>query len=403
MKKMLMLILILTLGACAPATPTYTSYFEGMPPATGDAAGGISDAAQILPQAAALPMVTDSPAAAENVGELYFFLHPRQGGGGIELARVAGECVLDGANCPPVERIALPFPLSFNLTALSWSPDGKFAAFAYPDNPNGTPQKLFVFDPGAGVWTPIAEAPYIDPPFWSPDGTLIAFRSQDGRGGEDMQVVRPDGSGLTSLAGALPAAGRPYIMDGWFADSIIMRPAIPDGAGGAYLVRAADGAVRRLFGTSFVTAQFIAAPDASMFVYDDYDYSNQKHALKTTLPDGSTAAILANLSGGNIYPLVWSPDSRLIAFNYNVFANGAPTAHVYVASRDGSKISAVYQGETVGRLIFSPGGKYLLVEETTSVSGGHLFIVNLATLASGMLQAPGLSTDYDWYAPSWRP
>ncbi|MDD2923012.1 MAG: hypothetical protein PHQ36_12075, partial [Anaerolineales bacterium] len=98
------------------------------------------------------------------------------------------------------------------------------------------------------------------------------------------------------------------------------------------------------------------------------------------------------------------PDSSLIAFNYySAFTNNAPDAQVYVVSRDGGKISSVYKGTTVGRLVFSPNGKYLLVEETTSASGGHLFIVNLATLEQKMLQAPGLSTDYDWYAPSWRP
>ena len=105
-----------------------------------------------------------------------------------------------------------------------------------------------------------------------------------------------------------------------------------------------------------------------------------------------------------MYPIVWSPDSNLIAFNYyGSFANGTPTAEVHVVSRTGENPSLVYKGTTVGRLLFSPNGKYLLVEETTSISGGHLFIVNIATLEQKILQAPGLSTDYDWYAPSWRP
>ena len=63
----------------------------------------------------------------------------------------------------------------------------------------------------------------------------------------------------------------------------------------------------------------------------------------------------------------------------------------------------MYKGVAVGRLIFAPNGKYLLVEETTSTTGGHLFLINLATLEQKILEAPGLSTDYDWYAPSWRP
>ncbi len=121
-------------------------------------------------------------------------------------------------------------------------------------------------------------------------------------------------------------------------------------------------------------------------------------------PDGANAVAIANFAGGSIYPLIWSPDSSLIAFNYySSFASGEPSAEVYVITRTGENQSLVYKGRTVGRLLFSPNGKYLLVEETTSISGGHLFLINLATLEQKILQAPGLSTDYDWYAPSWRP
>jgi Tol biopolymer transport system component len=209
---------------------------------------------------------------------------------------------------------------------------------------------------------------------------------------------------MKSISSGLPVEGRPYIMDGWYAENVIMRPAIPGGAGEIYLVNASDGSVRPMFDASLTKAQFIAAPDASLLAYNDYDYASQKHTLKVMNPDGTNPVTLANFSGGNLYPIVWSPGSDLIAFNYyGNSTGGAPTAEVYVVSRDGSRISSVYKGTTVGRLLFSPNGKYLLVEETTSISGGHLFIVNLATLGQKMLQAPGLSTDYDWYAPSWRP
>jgi len=63
----------------------------------------------------------------------------------------------------------------------------------------------------------------------------------------------------------------------------------------------------------------------------------------------------------------------------------------------------LYKGVTVGRILFSPDGKYLLVEETTSATGGHLFSINLETLEQKILSAPGLSLDTDWYAPSWGP
>jgi hypothetical protein len=346
--------------------------------------------------------------ARKTAGELYFFLMPHQAGSSIQLAKVSGLCVFD-AVCPPLEIVNVPFPFNFTINALSWSPDGKYAAFSYSDNANGTPTKLWLFDPTANTWTSLAEFPYIDPPFWSPDGSWIAFRTQDGLGGEDVYVARSSRADLElkSVSASLPAEGKPYIMDGWLNNNIIMRSALPGGTGNTYttyFVRVGDGFANPIFETGATKSDFAAAPDASLLAYDEYDSTSQKHTLKVMRTDGTNEVILANFTGGSIYPIVWSPNSQWIAFNYySNFTDGAPSAEVYIASRDGRTLSAVYKGITVGRLIFSPNGQYLLVEETTSASGGQLFLVNLATLETKMLQAPGLSTDYDWYAPSWRP
>jgi Tol biopolymer transport system component len=399
---------LIFLTACSlTSTPTPASFFNLTPaPAT----IGVDSTPTIFPQiietvqVETLPVVTESgPQLAEEAGELYFFYQPRQQGQSIQLVKVSGACVFD-ANCPPLEIIPVPFPFNFTINALSWSPDGKFAAFSYSDQPNGTPTKLWLFDANAKTWASLAEFPYIDPPFWSPDDSWIAFRTQDGLGDEDVYVIRPDGSELKSVSIDLPVEGRPYIMDGWYTENIIMRSALPGSAGSIYLVRAANGQARPMFETILTKAQFAASPDAGFLAYDDYDYNMQNHALKVMEPDGANAVAIANFAGGSIYPLIWSPDSSLIAFNYySSFASGEPSAEVYVITRTGENQSLVYKGRTVGRLLFSPNGKYLLVEETTSISGGHLFLINLATLEQKILQAPGLSTDYDWYAPSWRP
>jgi Tol biopolymer transport system component len=155
-----------------------------------------------------------------------------------------------------------------------------------------------------------------------------------------------------------------------------------------------------MFATPLVAGQFIVSPDASLLVYDETDASKQNHVLKAMSLDGANTVTLANISGGRLYPIVWSPNSQWVAFNHY---NGLVEGTVYAAKRDGSVLFPVYKGSTIGRLLFSPNGKYLLVEETTSSTGGHLFTINLATLEAKMLQAPGLSTDYDWYAPSWKP
>lgn len=353
-------------------------------------------------QVGSVPVVTESGTTLEEAGELYFFLQPRTAGQSIELVKVSGLCVFDSAKCPPLEKIQVPFQFNFTINALSWSPDGKYAAFAYSDQPNGTPTKLWIFDADAKTWISIAQFPYIDPPFWSPDGSWIAFRTQDGLGGEDVYVVKPDGSELKSIAASLPVEGRPYVMDGWYTENVIMRSALLGNSGNIYLVRAENGQARPMFETLLTKAQFVASPDAGFLAYDEFDQNTNIHSLKVMEPDGANAITIAQFTGGSIYPLIWSPDSSLLAFNYYGL-NNDPTAEVYVIRRSGENLSLVYKGTTIGRLLFSPNGKYLLVEETTSISGGHLFLINLATLEQKMLQAPGLSTDYDWYAPSWRP
>ena len=410
MKRILFLTLIF-LTACSAAEPVPISYFPTsttplqITPEPGTVIlTATADPAQDV-SVTSMPVETESASFSEKeAGELYFFLQPRQAGQSIQLAKVSGACISDSATCPPMQIVKVPFDFNFTINALNWSPDGKYAAFSYSDQPNGTPTKLWLLDAVTNTWTSLAEFPYIDPPFWSPDGTWIAFRTQDGLGGEEVYVVHRDGTELKNIAKGLPVEGRPYIMDGWYTENVIMRSALPGSAGNIYLVRASDGHERPMFETLLTKAQFTAAPDASLLVYDDYDYNSQNHVLKVMEPDGANAVTLANFTGGSLYPIVWSPDSKLVAFNYySNSADGTPSAEVYVVSRDGNTLTPVYKGTTIGRLLFSPNGKYLLVEETNSATGGHLFLVDLATLETKILQAPGLSTDYDWYAPSWRP
>lgn len=357
------------------------------------------------PPEANLPVVTsEASPSLEEAGELYFFYQPRQAGGKIQLVKISSRCIYTPDQCPPLETIIVPFPFNFTLNALSWSPDGKYAAFSYSNQPNGTPAQLWLFEPQSMLWTPLVQFPYIDPPYWSPDGLWIAFRTQDGMGGEDVYVIRPDGTELKNLSASLPWEGRPYIMDGWYAENIIMRPALMEGTGSVYLVNAGSGEVRPMFETNLTKVQYMVSPNSEYLAYAQVDANVQAHVLQVMRMDGTEAATVASFTGGSIYPLVWSPDSRWIAFNhYSDLAVGEPSATVYLAPRTGGELSLAYEGNTVGRLLFSPTGRYLLVEETTSISGGHLFWVDLATMEKSILQAPGLSMEYDWYAPSWRP
>lgn len=346
------------------------------------------------------------PSGEDALGQLYFFTLPHQAGQSVQLVRLPGSCAVGLSSCPQLESVRVPFPFNFNLSSLSWSPDGNLAAFAYSDNLNGTPTKLWLFDPAADNWTSIAEFPYIDPPFWSPDGAWIAFRVQDGQGGEDVYAIRSDGTELKNLTalGSLPAEGHPYVMDGWLTENIIVRSALPGTDGGLYLLRVSDGSVQPMFKTLLTKATFVVSPDNSWLAYDDYDGNSQKHAIKVIKPDGANPVELITFAGGSIYPIIWSPDGTRLAFAHSTSdANFNPISDVYMIGSDGRGMAQVYKGTTVGRILFSPDGRYLLVEETTSPTGGHLFSINLETLEQKILSAPGLTLDTDWYAPSWRP
>ena len=347
----------------------------------------------------------DIPSGRDALGELYFFTLPHQAGQPASLVRLPGMCVVGEAECPELEPVETPFPFNFTLTALSWSPNGNFAAFAYPDTPSGTPYKLWLFDPAADTWTSLFEYAYIDPPFWSPDGEWIAFRVQDGLGGEDVYVVRRDGSEQKNLTGSgnLPEEGRPYVMDGWIAGSILVRSAKLGNEGPVYLIRVADGQVRPMFDTLLTKAAFVPSHEGAWIAYGDYDYSSLKHVLKVSEPDGAHVVELAGFTGGTLYPIVWSPDSRRLAFAYYTeITQGTQTADVYLIDRDGKGLKQVYRGTTVGAVMFSPDGNFLLVSETTSATGSRLFVVDLNTSEQRLVQSPGLSMDTEWYMPSWR-
>ena len=352
------------------------------------------------------PVGTDPEASSgrDALGELYFFTVPHHINQSAQLVRLPGMCVTGLATCPAVEAVAAPFPFDFTLTQLSWSPDGDFAAFAYPDNTDGHPYKLWLFDPGAHTWTSLFDYAFIDPPFWSPDGNWIAFRVQDGLGGEDIYVVRRDGSDLKNLTASedLPADARPYGMAGWITGNIIVHSAKPERLGTVYLIRVADGHVQPMFEAGLIKSLFVPSHNSAWLAYDDYD--GETHTLYVAEPDGANPVEIASFTGGTVYPIVWSPDDSRLAFVYftGLSPGSTPTADVYIMDRSGRRLKQVYRGATVGALLFSPDGQYLLISETDRATGAQLFVVDLETLEQRMLQAPGLTLDSDWVMPSWR-
>jgi Tol biopolymer transport system component len=155
--------------------------------------------------------------------------------------------------------------------------------------------------------------------------------------------------------------------------------------------------------TSTAKAIFVPSHDGVWLAYDDYANSTTGHSIRVSDPDGANPVELATFAGGSLFPIVWSPEDNKLAFVYYTEpTQGNQNADVYVINRDGTGLQQVYKGVIVSSILFSPDGKYLLINESSSATGSRLYVVNLATLEQRLIESPGLTLDSDWYLPSWR-
>ncbi|MGD8406873.1 MAG: hypothetical protein PVJ21_24655 [Anaerolineales bacterium] len=338
------------------------------------------------------------------LGQVYFYIFDHEyGDETTKLVRLPGSCVAGKVLCPEPEPIASPFDLNFSLTPLVWSPDGNYAAVAYPVSEDGNAATLFLFDPDNQSWQSLAEFNFIDPPVWSRDGNWLAFRVQDGYGGDDIYVIRRDGSGLTNMTNSdkLPPEGYPYILGGWINDNIILRSGQPGVGGLVYLRRVGDGFTKPLFDTPWTKTDMVPSPDGSFLAYPDM--GEQSTQLKLLSPNGNTFRELATFQVSSIYPIIWSPDGAQIAFA-RIDSQPINGQDVYLIQSDGRNLQQVYHSDTgsVSTIAFSPEGGYLLIQDDDA-TGRHIYVVDTSTLETHLLQAPGLPLDWWWLAPSWRP
>jgi hypothetical protein len=305
--------------------------------------------------------------------------------------------------CPEPASITLPFDLDFSLTPLVWSPNGNYAAVAYPVSTDGNSATLFLFDPEDQSWHSLAEFNFIDPPVWSRDSNWLAFRVQDGYGSDDIYVVRRDGSELTNMTDSdkLPSEGYPYILGGWINDNIILRSGKPGVGGLVYLRRVGDGFTKPLFDTPWTKTDMVPSPDGSFLAYPDMGEKSTQ--LKLLSPDGNTFRDLATFQVSSIYPIIWSPDGAQIAFA-RIDSQPINGQDVYLIQSDGRNLQQVYHSDMGGisTIAFSPDGGYLLIQDDDA-TGRHIYVVDTSTLETRLLQAPGLPLDWWWLAPSWRP
>ncbi len=351
-------------------------------------------------ESVSLAVTPAAPTEADPLGWVYSFVadnsYPVRV---MRLVRLPASCAIGASDCPQPEVIEMPVELTSSLQPLIWSSARNEAAWAYPVNADQRIWTLYLFDAVDKTWKELVQMDrYMDPPMWSRDGAWLAFRVQDGQGGSDVYAVRRDGSDLKNLTTSdkLPAEGRPYVMDAWLGGNVVLRSGKPGGTGTIYQMRVGDGFVKPLFETLLTKAPFIESPDGTLLATVDYDYNSQKQLVKIITPDGKTLRDLATFASGSVQGLAWSPDGAQLGFSHRTDS----ASSIFVIDSDGRDLRQVYTSGTDVQFVFSPDGKYLLVQ-TIDGTGEHLYAINLSTLEPYLVQAPGVPLNESWMMPSW--
>ena len=370
-------------------------------PQWGNASGEALEPVQFIPTVPFFPY-------GDKNGWLYFYaIEPVYGNETVRMLRLPGSCLQNPDSCPEAQEIATPFPLKFSLNPLVWSPQGDAAALAYPVSEDGNTAQLLLFNPLDGSWTQLAQYNFIDPPLWSPDGQWLAFRVQDGQGGENLYAIRGDGSMLTDLGAAVQAVSRPasqqpaapYRLLGLSSAGAILQASGPDNTPQFYAVPL-DGSPTLLLPMDNPPPDWLAAsPDGnSLLLGRSRDGGQQDLELADSF--GVVQRSLASFKDGSFGWLGWSPDGTRAAFVHTA-GNEPMGADVYVFNMADGVLSQVYRGQTIGGLAFSADGGMLVIQDDDP-SGRHLFTVDLDSLEQRLVQSPNVGLDEWWLSPSWQ-
>lgn len=261
--------------------------------------------------------------------------------------------------------------------AHAWSPDGRRIAFEADDS--DTYRDLYVINAdGSGLRRLTRHQVDSVRPVWSPDGRSIAA-DEYYDGTYAIWVVNANGGGERRVTPGWKFTGAAWSRDGrritvTHVDSGAVYVVNRDGSGRPVLARPQTA------GTSSPDGRLIA------FITDDH--------LWVMNPDGSGRRMLAPSPAGDI---VWSPDSRTIAFTWSG-GDQVDQREIFVVNGDGSRLRNLTDNDGADDRapVWSPDGRAIAFTSDRD-GNSEIYVMN----ADGSGQRNVSQNPLEDLAPAW--
>lgn len=346
------------------------------------------------PEPAGQTMAEQNISAADEQGELYFYVRDPNTGEQV-MVSLPGSC-LDGSHTCPEPQPVKGVPSGASQPFL-WSPTGEYGLLINAQLMSAG--ELLRYDPQDGSWHALAEN--VRMAAWSPDGRVIAYATE-----KDVYLILAEGSATQGNNPRSMIAREVSMLNAsvsWLAwqdgSRLLVMISRPQGQT-VYLVDVATGVLTEVLQRPQKGG---TAPEPSP--------DGQRWAM--VLQEDTRSNLLVNAAGAQgtptisffnstIWPLIWSPDGNLLAFNVYRQSGADTISDLYVASADGTRLQQIHRGLDVPMFTWSPDSRRIVVENRDDLGRIHLVLVQIEEAQNNILQAPGLDPFKDWVNPSWR-
>ena len=337
--------------------------------------------------------------------------------GDLELWRVGVE-----PGSPPPVRLNGPLVASGDVLNFALSPDGTRVVYAADQDTNDVVELYVANTDGSGspvkVNGPLVAGGDVSPAptfgyAWAPDGSRLAYLAdQDVDGDSELYSVRPDGTGLVQLSGALPVDGDVAVFF-WAPDAsrvAYVADQDTDGVFELYSSLAAGGGNVKLNGPLVLNGDVSASisatawsPDSARVAYlADQDVDGTLELYSSLATGGGTMKHSGALvAGGDVStPVFWAPDGSRLSYRADQDTDNVLELYTSLAVGGGNVKVGTAQSALTSYAWAPDGSRIAYISDRDAAGDQELFTVlpdGAGTVQlNGALVAGGDVSAFEW-------